>query len=95
MARPTAHSLKRLVLEYPQNLCLGLCRHFSDVIEEERAAVSLLESADPPARRCLPLDSKQFDLHSVRCHRCGVYDHEGTVRSSRLLVHHARNDLFA
>ena len=44
-----ADPLERLLLQQPQDLGLGRRRHVADLVEEQRAAVALLELADPPA----------------------------------------------
>ncbi len=41
-----SHALEPLVLQEPQDLGLHSQRHVADLVEEERAAVALLELAD-------------------------------------------------
>ncbi len=44
-----AEPLETLLLQQPQDLGLGAGGHVADFVQEERAAVALLELADPPA----------------------------------------------
>ena len=46
-----SHALEPLVLEHAQDLALHQRRHVADFIEEQGAAVALLELANPPGRR--------------------------------------------
>ena len=43
-----ADPLERLFLQHAQDLALRRQRHVADLVEEQRAAVALLELADPP-----------------------------------------------
>ena len=44
-----ADPLELLLLQHAQHLGLQRRRHVADLVEEQRAAVALLELADPPA----------------------------------------------
>ena len=75
-----ADALERLLDQDPQDLVLGLARHVGDLVDEQRAAMRLLESTDfaPSSVRRL-LHAEQLDLHPLR-HHCRRIDHdEGTV----------------
>jgi hypothetical protein len=82
-----ADALEGLLHQHAQDLVLGLARHVGDLVDEQRAAVRLLERADL-AR--LPvdhlLDAEQLKLHALRHHRGRVDDDERPVGAGRVAV---------
>ena len=77
-----ADPLEPLLLEHPQDLRLGQRRHVADLVEEEGAAVALLELADPlavgPGERAL-LVAEQLALQQ------GLRDGRAVDRQERLV----------
>ena len=66
---------------------MRLARHVGDLVDEQRAAVSLFERADLAALRAVArLDAEQLDLHVLR-HDGGGVDHDersGGARGQRM-----------
>ena len=85
-ARGAADALKVLIDQHTQDFRLRLARHVGDLVEIKRAAVRLLERADPGGRIGACLDPEQFGFHPFRRHRRRVDDDEGPVGARRAFV---------
>ena len=70
-----ADPLERLIDQHAQDLVLGLARHVGDLVDEQRAAVGLLQRADLALLGAVGLfDAEQLDLHALGRDRGGVDD---------------------
>ncbi len=91
-----ADPLEGLLHQHPQDLVLSLARHVGDLVDEQRAAMRLLQRAH---LACLAvgglLDAEQLDLHALRHHRGRVDDDEGTVGPGRVGMDRACGQLLA
>src|SRR6266478_3157362 len=94
----TAYALKGLLLQNPEELRLKRRRHVSDLVEENRPALTLLELADPSAvgaRERAPFMTKQLALEQV-LGNCGAIERqERGLRARAVLVDGARDELLA
>ena len=91
-----ADALEGLVDQHAQNLVLRLARHVGDLVDEQRAAMRLLERADLAALRAVAgLDAEQLDLHVLRRDGGGVDDDERSVGARRERVNGAGGELLA
>src|SRR5262249_12276795 len=86
------------VLQYAQNLGLGVETHRSDFVEKERAFVCDFEQAflrrDCTGKRSLNV-AEQSGLEQLGGHRAGVYRNERTVFARRTGVNCFRDQLFS
>ena len=73
-----ADALEGLIDQHAQDLVLRLARHVGDFVDEQRAAMRLLQGADLARPRCrCAVGAEQFDLHALRRDRGGIDDDEG------------------
>ena len=92
-----ADTLERLLLQGAHDLALRLERHVGDLVEEEGAAMRLLERADL-ARAVgigVGLGAEQLDLEPVGPHRGAAQDHERALGAARALMDEPRRDFLA
>ena len=91
-----ADALEGLIDQHAQDLVLRLARHVGDLVDEQRAAMRLLQRADLALLGAVRLlDAEQLDLHALRRDRGGVDDHERPVARGRQRVQMARGQLLA
>ena len=93
-----ADPLERLLLQQPQDLGLERQRHVADLVEEERAAVALLELADPPplgAGEGTLLVAEQLALQQGLGDGGAVDGQERRLGPGAVLVDGARDQLLA
>ncbi len=93
-----AETMKLLVLEHAQELGLGGWRHVADLVEEESAAVRLLEASDSHAvgrREGAALVPEELGLQQRLGERGAVHLHEGCRGPGRVRVNDARDELLA
>ena len=93
-----ADPLDLALLEHAQQLGLHGGRHVADLVEEERAALGLLELAEVPGARAgegALLVPEQLRLDQLGRHRGAVERHEGRERARALAVDRTRNQLLA
>ena len=86
LAAADPHEL--LLLQDPQDLGLRPQGHVADLVQEERAAIALLELADPPAvgpGEGAPLVAEQLALEEVLRDRGAVQRQEGRARPRAVL----------
>ncbi len=91
-----AQPLELLILEHPQELRLRRGRHVADLVEEERAAVRLLEAPDARAvgaREGAALVTEELGLEQRLGQRRAVHLHERRLRAAREAVHQSGDDL--
>src|SRR3954462_12527238 len=90
-----ADALEILVDEDAQDAVLRLPRHVGDLVDVERAAVSLLEGAyaTPPALAAF--DPEELGFHGFRGDRRGVDDDERSGGTRRCRMDGARGELLA
>ena len=93
--RRPADAPKTLVDQHAQDFRLRLRRHVGDFVEIERAAMRLLERADPARPVGAGLDPEQFALHAVGRDRRRVDDDERAVGARGMGVDQARRQLLA
>jgi hypothetical protein len=86
------------LLEHAQQPGLRLQRHVADLVQEQRAALGLLEAADPPRRgageRAL-LVPEQLALDELRGDRRHVDGHERAALALAEVVERLRHQLLA
>src|SRR6185312_16135189 len=93
-----ADALERLVLHGADDLALRLQRHVRYLVEEQSAAMRLLESADFARRvRALGagLAAEQLELEPLWTERRAIERDERPRRAARLAVQHARHHVLA
>ena len=91
-----ADALEGLVDQHAQDLVLRLARHVGDFVDEQRAAMRLLERADLALLRAVRLlDAEQLDLHALGRDRGGVDDDERPAARGRTAREMARGQLLA
>ena len=91
-----ADALEGLVDQHAQDLVLRLARHVGDLVDEQRAAMRLLERADLASSGAVRLfDAEQLDLHALRRDRRRVDDDERPAGATRQRVDGARDQLLA
>ena len=91
-----AGPLKRLIDQYAQNLVLRLARHVGNFIDEQRAAVRLLQRARLARLLAVGLlDAKQFFFHPLRRDGGRVDDDKRPLRTCRSIVQRACGQLLA
>ena len=91
-----ARALKGLIDQHAQDLVLGLARHVGDFVDEQRAAMGLLQRAGLARLLAVRLlDAEQFDLHPLRRDRRGVDDDERSFCTARCIVQRARGQFLA
>ncbi len=84
--------------EHAQQPRLKSERHVADLVQEQRAAVRLLEPADPPlgrARERAFLVTEELRLEQLRGDRRRVQRDERRVRARRVVVQGPRDELLA
>ena len=93
----TAHALDRQVLDGAKQLGLRGHRQVGDLVEEQRAAVGVLElapAATHPGRRAL-FDAEQFGFDQRFDERGAIDRHERSEPPAPQLVNLPRHQLFA
>src|SRR5690606_1503683 len=91
-----ADALEGLVDQHPQNLVLRLARHVGDLVDEQTAAMRLLERADLARLAAVRLlDAEQFDLHALGGDGGGVDDDEWPLRAFGEIMDRARGEFLA
>ena len=71
----TSHAIELAVGEHPEQARLELGRHVSNLVEEQRAAVGLLETAEAPglgAGECAAFVAEQLGFQQLAGNRRGV-----------------------
>jgi hypothetical protein len=89
---------ERSFLKHAQQLGLGREAHVGDLVEEDRAAVALLELAAPAlggTRESTALVAEELALEQRLGNRRAVDRQEGSVAARAVLVHGARHELLA
>src|SRR5262245_54878455 len=98
MGLRAAEALKFLLLEHAQQFRLQRERNIADFVEEQRAAVRHLESADllrDRTRECTFLMAEQLAFEQIERNRGAVHFHERTSAARAERVDRARDELFA
>ena len=93
-----AEALELVLLQHAQDLRLRARAHVADFVEEQRAAVGLLEAADAllvGARERALLVTEQFGLEQVLLQRRAVDLDERAVGAVRVVVDRAGDQLLA
>ena len=93
----TAHPVEMAVAEDPQQPGLQVKRHVADLIEEQGAAIGLLEAAAAHGLRAgegTALMAKQLGLQQILGNSRRVDRHKGPVGTWRMLVQCAGHQLF-
>ncbi|MCY1516120.1 hypothetical protein D9M68_507340 [compost metagenome] len=93
-----AHAVEVAVAEHAQEARLQVEGHVADFVEEQRAALGLLEAAAAHGLRAgegAALVAEEFALEQVLGNGGGVDRHEGAVGARRVLVQRARHQLLA
>ncbi len=91
-----ADALEGLVDQHAQDLALRLARHVGDFVDEQRAAMRLLQRAGLALLLAVRLlDAEQLDLHALGHDRGGVDDHERALGAARHGVQRARGQFLA
>ena len=91
-------AVKMPVRQHAQQPCLQVKRHVANFIEEQRAAIGLLEAAAPHGLRAgegAALMAEQFALQQVLRDGRRVDGDEGPVGPRRVLVQRTRHQLLA
>ena len=93
-----AYPLETALLQHAQQLHLHRVRHIANFVEEQRATLGELESAEP--RRDRPCESpflvaKQLAFKQIRWNGAAIDRHERLVRTWRQLMDVARRHLLA
>jgi hypothetical protein len=89
----TAHAVVALVGQHAQDLGLGRLRHVGDLVEEQCAAMRLLE--EPRTAGVFAVDAEQLLLDPFGSHHSRGNDDERPVRARAPLVDGARRDFLA
>ncbi len=93
-----ADTVEMAVGQHPQQTGLQLGRHVADLVEEQRAALGLLEAALPAGlrpREGPALVAEEFRLEQVARDRCSVDGDEGATGARTVAVQCACDQLFA
>ena len=96
--RVAAHPVELAVRQHAQKTRLQIKRHVADFIEEQRAALGLLEAAAPLRLRTgegAALVAEEFALQQVLGNGGGVDGHKGAIGHGRMLVQRARHQFLA
>src|SRR5690606_15857444 len=96
--RPLADADDLALLEHPQQLGLEVERQLADLVEEDRAAVGLLEAAGAvdhrPGEGALAV-AEEHPLGELAWDRGAVLDDEGAGLARRAVVQRPRDQLLA
>ena len=98
IVRARSEPLDLALLEHAQHLGLGLRAHVADFVEEDRAAVGLLELADlllGGAGERAFLVTEQLRLDQLLRNRRAVHLHEALAAAQAVAVNRPRDQLLA
>ena len=93
-----ADPIEMPVAQHAQQSRLEVERHVADFVEEERAALGLLEAAAAHglrAGKCAALMAKEFAFEKILWNRRGVDCDEGPIGARRMLVQRTRDQFLA
>jgi hypothetical protein len=96
--RTAAHRRVLALLQHAQQPCLRLHRHVADLVEEQCAALGLLEApfgARLRAGERALLVAEQLALDQLARDGCHVDGDEGTIAPLGVVVQHASDQLLA